>query len=186
MTVCKAMCGIVVVLPMLWSCRTGNDFSLNDKEIVISDAFFSGVATLEKLSSMDGYKLSLINDSGKILDKTIFRYNAYQFDTIDVDHDGSTEILLGLIKETQFDPQARKRLFILRIQKGQIRPMWLGSRVCQELVDFKSASNGIVRTLERNRNNKYAIGSYRWQGFGLALIEYTYDEISFSDALQLY
>lgn len=63
----------------------------------------------------------LKDTAGNTLDQTIFKYVPYQFDTTDVDRDGRTEILIGLIKSTEFDPQEKKRLFILRIDNGQMR-----------------------------------------------------------------
>jgi hypothetical protein len=128
----------------------------------------------------------LLNDNGEEVDHTIFSHQPYQLDTADVNRDGRTDIIVGIIKSTHFDPGEKKRLFILQIDEGQLRPLWLGSKVCQQLVDFRAMSNGIVKTLERTKEGNYAIGLYEWQGFGLTLLEYSSNEKSYTEALEIF
>ena len=156
-----------------------------EESVDISNPSFKGKVVLKSLSSRNGFKLLLVDDQNIITDQTIFQYTPYQLDTVDVNHDGSTDILVGLIKPTEFDPTEKKRLFILRIDDGQLRPLWLGSKVCQELVDFRASDSGLVRTLEKTKSGNYAIGEYEWQGFGLALTQYIHHEISFEHASQI-
>ncbi len=164
-----------------------HDFHTFDRtELVIHDSHFQGKVTFQKLTSRNGFKLILKNNSDETLDQTIFQYVAYQLDTGDIDRDGRTEVLVGLIKATTFDSTERKRLFILRIDDGQLRPLWLGSRVCQELVNFKVIKNGIVQTFEKDKNGSYTLGLYTWQGFGLALKKYTHHELSFTEAQKIF
>jgi hypothetical protein len=153
-------------------------------EFKIEDRFFSGKAMLT--SATKGFKVLLLNARGEQLDQIIFNYRLYQLDTADVNHDGKTEILIGLIKSTEFDPGEKKRLFILRIDEGQLRPLWLGSKVCQQLVDFKTLTNGIVQTLEKTARGNYAIGTYEWEGFGLTLINYTHDEKTYDEVIKIF
>jgi hypothetical protein len=155
-------------------------------EIKINDRYFQGKVVLEKLVSRTGFKLLLKNSSNETVDQTIFQYESYTLDTADVNHDGKTEVLVGLIKSTEFDPKEKKRLFILRIDDGQLRPLWLGSRVCQELMNFKTVKDGVVETLEKTKSGNYAVGQYTWQGFGLTLKKYTHNELSFGKALQIF
>jgi hypothetical protein len=152
----------------------------------IEDEFFSGKVEFQKLTSTEGFKVLLKDSAGLTLDQTIFKYVPYQFDIADVNQDGRTEILIGLIKSTQFDPEEKKRLFILRIDNDQLRPLWLGSKVCQELIDFKCRDNGIVQTMERSSNDTYAIGNYYWESFGLTLRNYTHIDIPHHEALQIF
>lgn len=152
----------------------------------IKDEFFSGKVQFQKLTSTQGFKVLLKDTSDNTIDQIIFKYVPYQFDTADMNRDGSTEILIGLIKSTEFDPQEKKRLFILRVDSGQLRPLWLGSKVCQELVDFRTLDNGIVQTIEKTSTDKYAIGDYYWESFGLTLRNYTHHEISLNEALQIF
>lgn len=115
-------------------------------------------------------------------------YEVFRVDTGDVNNDKSTNILVGVIKPTRFDPVTRKRLFIFKLVDGYIRPLWLGSRVSQPLVDFhyyKINSEGIIRTMELEKDNTFLIAEYQWQGFGLAFIHYLAREISFKQAIQI-
>lgn len=166
----------------LGSCALPADELAEYSELIINDLDFQGKVIYQKLTKSEGFRLTLIDKDNLRLDQTIFHYRAYHLDTADVNHDGRTEILVGLIKSTEFDPIEKKRLFILRIDETQLRPLWLGSKVCQELLDFKTTKNGIIQTLEKTKKGNYAIGQYRWQSFGLVLINYLYHEIPLDEA----
>ena len=157
-----------------------------EHSLQISNPSFKGQVRYMPLSSRKGFKLSLIDEHNNTTDQTFFQYEPYRLDTADVDHDGNTDVLVGLIKPTQFDPVEKKRLFIMRVDDGQLRPLWLGSKVCQELIDFKPAQKGVVTTLEKTKNGAFAIGKYEWQGFGLGLIHYTHQDITFDHASQIF
>ena len=175
----------IFVIAICLACSTApDDVSLEQSVVTISDPYFEGNARLTRTSK--GFKVALINNEGNELDRTIFNYLPYQLDTADVDRDGRTEILIGLIKPTEFDPKARKRLFILRIDEGQLRPLWLGSKVCQQLVDFRAMPNGVVRTIEQTIEGRYIIGIYEWQGFGLTLIKYVSNEEPYHEAVSIF
>jgi hypothetical protein len=152
----------------------------------IADESFTGKVIFKKLTSTEGFKILLANQSGKTVDQTVFRFTPYRFDTADVNQDGRTELIVGLTKSTRFDPIEKKRLFILRIDDNHIRPMWLGSKVCQELIDFKVLTNGTIQTLERTTTGSFSIGNYYWQSFGLTLDKYTHNEISLNHASQIF
>lgn len=181
------MRNFLVLLAILMSCNQVDSNYFPDPSVFpIKDEFFSGKVLFQKLSSTQGFKVLLKDSINNTIDQTIFKYVPYQFDTADVDRDGRTEILIGLIKSTEFDPQEKKRLFILRIDNGQLRPLWLGSKVCQELVHFRSLDNGNIQTIERTPSANYAVGDYSWESFGLTLQNYTHNEISFDEALQIF
>lgn len=102
-------------------------------------------------------------------------YEVFKVDTGDVNNDNSTDILVGVVKSTRFDSISRKRLFIFKLFEGYIRPLWLGSRVSQPLVDFKfykAKTEGIIRTIEREKDQYYLVAEYHWIGFGLGFIHY--------------
>ena len=166
----------------------GCDFNsgLDNQSLHIHDAYFNGSVDFQSLKSTTGFKFILRDSAGNKLDQIVFKYIPYQLDTGDINHDGKTDILVGLTKTTHFDPVERKRLFIIRIDSGQLRPLWLGTRVCQELVAFKTIEEGEVKTIEHEKNGQYAIGTYAWQGFGLALIKYTHHELSLSEAQKIF
>jgi len=173
-----------IVLVLLGCSKSPNLNVVENATVTIRDQHFEGRAQLTKTSK--GFKIALINSDGEELDRTIFNYKPYQLDTGDINRDGRTEILVGLIKSTEFDPGEKKRLFILRIDEGQLRPLWLGSKVCQQLIDFKALSNGVVRTLEQTKKGNYAIGIYEWQGFGLTLIKYVSNEKPYDEAIAIF
>lgn len=175
--------GIVILVTA--SCAVSDQPPLSEwREFEIRNHYFSGRVSLSPTTK--GFRILLSDAKGQHLDQTMFSYRPYRLDTADVNHDGRTEILIGLIKPTEFDPQEKKRLFILRIDEGQLRPMWLGSKVCQQLVDFKALTNGSIRTLEQTKDGNYAIGTYQWQGFGLTLVDYTHNNKSYDEAIDLF
>jgi hypothetical protein len=174
------------LLTILISCNQQAAYLPHPSVYPINDKFFSGKVEVQMLTSIQGFKVLLKDSLDHAIDQIIFKYVPYQFDTADVNHDGRTEILIGLIKATEFDPHEKKRLFILRVDNRQLRPLWLGSKVCQELIDFRSLDNGIVQTIERTAKDTYAIGDYYWESFGLTLRNYTHTEISLNEALQIF
>lgn len=143
--------------------------------IRIKDSFFDGSAELKKLSTMRGYKLRINDKRTGTADNLYLPYPVYRFDAGDINNDGRTDILLGVIKSTHFDPQVKKRLFIFRIDSSRLAPLWLGSRVCLNLIDFKPVAgrNGHrILTVEKDLNHLYCNGLYQWDNFGLKLIGY--------------
>jgi hypothetical protein len=176
---------LLIAFSFVIGCSTSpNSKVLENVTVAIHDRHFEGSADLTR--TLKGFKIALINSEGDEVDRTIFNYEPYQLDTGDINRDGRTEILVGLVKSTEFDPQEKKRLFILRIDDGQLRPLWLGSKVCQQLIDFKALPNGVVRTLEQTKEGNYAIGIYEWQGFGLTLVKYLCNEKRYNEAIAIF
>lgn len=107
-------------------------------------------------------------------DSTISRwrlpYPVYQFTTGDVDGDGSTDALVGVVKATRYYPMGR-RLFIFKNYKGHVRPLWMGSKLGGALQDFRF-TDGRVRSLEASANGLYAVAEYEWAGFGLRFVRF--------------
>ena len=108
----------------------------------------------------------LVLETDSTIDRWRLPYPVYQFQTGDVDGDGSIDALVGVIKATRFYKEKGKRLFIFKNKDGMVRPLWMGSRLGGILDDFRF-TNGKVRSLEHTTNNKYAVAEYRWQGFGM-------------------
>jgi hypothetical protein len=145
------------------------------RSLNISDKFFQGIASLEKLKYSPGYRFRVKNTSTGQSDDLHIRYQVYMFDQSDIDNDGKTEVMIGVIKPTHFEPVVAKRLFIFRIDSAQIRPLWLGSKVCMKLIDFKcttQSGKSVISTIEKSESGAYIIGVYEWQNFGLRLIGY--------------
>jgi hypothetical protein len=136
-------------------------------------------------------RLEQKTDSSSVLTLTVdnqiksswaLEYPVYRFDFGDVTGDGVPEIAVGVIKPTRFDPRPAKRLFLFKITENYyIRPLWLGSRTGQPLVDFRiiqKENENLIRTIERERNGNYLLAEYRWRGFGPEFIQYIEREIS--------
>ena len=137
-----------------------------------------------------GYELRKEHDSlywlratgGRKADEWRLPYPVYQFQTGDVDGDGSMDAMVGVIKKTRFDPLG-KRLFIFKQidakatasmhRRKLVRPMWLGSKLGGNLEDFRYVapadgdSLGRIRALESTTDSLFAVSDYKWSGFGM-------------------
>jgi hypothetical protein len=109
-------------------------------------------------------------------------------ETGDVNHDGRTDICIGIIKPTPFDPVLKKRLFIFQIDRDYIRPLWLSSRLVRPLEEFSVLSNDEgcrIRTIERENTDMFCINEYKWESFGMTFIKTRNDSLHFADAQSL-
>lgn len=144
----------LLVAVSLWlmneSCLAGDEFTLERK----TDSLY--VLTLTTDSTHYEWKLP---------------YPVYRMETGDVDGNGTTEALVGVIKSTRFYPEVGRRLFVFKNYEGLVRPMWLGSKLGGTLQDFRFC-NGLVRSLESNTKGEYTVAEYRWSGFGFAFERY--------------
>ena len=98
-------------------------------------------------------------------------YPVYQFQTGDVDGDGSIDAMVGVIKGTRYSPEKGRRLFIFKQVNGKARPMWMGSKLGGALQDFRFA-NGRIRSLETATDSVYVVAEYKWGGFGMDFDHY--------------
>ena len=130
--------------------------------------------------------------SGNKADEWRLAHPVYQFQTGDVDGDGSEDAMVGVIKKTRYYPMGR-RLFIFKQIEGKrtqevslthsnsvpayprklVRPMWLGSKLGGILEDFRYVapaegdSIGRIRALESTTDSLYVVSDYKWSGFGM-------------------
>ena len=101
------------------------------------------------------YSIESVNDSLNYLtlktdsttNRWALRYPVYRLETGDVDGDGRTEALVGVIKSTRYYKQKGRRLFVFKNYKNRVRAMWMGSKLGGILQDFRFV-NGVVRSLE--------------------------------------
>jgi poly-gamma-glutamate synthesis protein (capsule biosynthesis protein) len=148
----------------------------------IEDKYLKASVSLKKLNHQKGYRLEVLNDSTKKLDALKIEHPIFHFELFDIDQDEQTNILIGVIKKTHFEPVLEKRINILRIDDGQIRPLWLGSKVCFKLIDFKGIKikeKNYILTLEQDSFEIYYVGLYEWQGFGLRLKKFLFKNQDF-------
>ena len=83
----------------------------------------------------------------------------------DVDRDGCDELILGVTKKNRFDSLAHRRLQVWRIDRGHLRPGWLGTRLGGTLDTF--ALDGAGRVVARERTARgWLLARWRWNTFG--------------------
>ena len=112
--------------------------------------------------SAQTFSLRQINDTCSVLvlatdsmsDEWLLPHPVYQFRTGDVDGDGVEEALVGVVKSTRFYPEKGNRLFVFKNRDGRVRPLWMGSRLGEELVDF-CVADGKLLSIEKCRNGQY-------------------------------
>lgn len=112
------------------------------------------------------FELRCEHDSLYWLNDWRLPYPVYQFQTGDVNGDGSEDAMVGVIKSTRFYPEKARRLFIFKQVNGKVRPLWLGSKLGGILEDFRFV-DGKIRALESTADSLYVVSDYRWGGFGM-------------------
>ncbi len=131
------------------------------------------------------FTLSRTHDSLYFLNEWQLPYPVYRLCTGDVDGDGRPDALVGVVKTTRFYRQPGRRLFIFKLVKGKVRPLWLGSKLGGQLVDF-SFNRGRVRSLERAAKGRYTVAEWQWHDFGLRFSRYLVRNTSLKKAQQVF
>lgn len=129
--------------------------------------------------SAQTFSLRQINDTCNVLvlttdsmsDEWLLPHPVYQFRTGDVDGDGVEEALVGVVKSTRFYPEKGNRLFVFKNRDGRVRPLWMGSRLGEEIVDFRVADGKLV-SIERCWNGQYNLDEWEWSRFGPRFLRY--------------
>lgn len=109
--------------------------------------------------------LTLSTDSGFVTSTWPLPYPVYRFATGDIDGDGSTDAVVGVFKASRYFTTASRRVFIFKNFGGKVRPLWLGSRLGGELVDFAVVGH-MLRAIEQTADG-YVVSNYTWKGFGM-------------------
>lgn len=137
-----------------------------------------------------GDKLVLLSyDNGlkKNYEREFKALNPWKIQTCDVDGDGRREIAMGVYKEASFHPVMAKRPFLYHWDKGDIVPMWRGSRLSRPFEDYiffdiDADGRDEIIAIERLQDGKALINAYRWAGFGFESIA---ESIPYEDILEL-
>ncbi len=167
---------------ILLLCCVFGSVAANSSFFIFHSSFISAQAfSLEKRSDTL-YAVVLTTDSA--VSKWRLPYPVYRFTTGDVDGDGSTDALVGVVKATRYYPMGR-RLFIFKNYKGHVRPLWMGSKLGGKLVDF-CFKDGRVRSLETGDDGRYAVGEYEWGGFGLRFCRFLMPPTSQEEAERVF
>lgn len=132
------------------------------------------LAALAITVKAQSFSLETVNDTLHYLvlrdstntDRWRITFPVYRMCEGDVDGDGCTDALVGVVKSTRFDKNVARRLFIFKNFRGHIRALWMGSQLGGILQDFRFA-NGNVVTLQSDALGKYAVLEHEWRGFGL-------------------
>jgi len=136
-------------------------------------------------TSAQAFQLRKEHDSLYWLNDWRLPYPVYQFQTGDVDGNGSEEAMVGVIKPTRFYPQKARRLFIFKLVNGKARPMWLGSKLGGILEDFRFI-DGKIRALESTADSLYVVSDYLWSGFGMKFDHYIIKGVDKPTALKTF
>lgn len=157
-------------------------------------------ATAEEKADSAVFSLRQVNDTLHVLElrspgheagneekvsKWPLPYPVYQFQTGDVDGDGKTDAMVGVIKSTRYFPEKGRRLFIFKNFEGHVRALWLGSRLGGILQDFRFV-DGLIRSLETTTDNRYVVAEYQWEHFGMGFRRFLVKNVSREEALQVF
>ena len=143
--------------------------------------------------SAQTFSLKQVNDTCSVLvlstdsmsDEWQLPHPVYQFRTGDVDGDGIEEALVGVVKSTRFYPEKGNRLFVFKNRDGRVRPLWMGSRLGEELVDFRVADSKLL-SLEKCRNGQYNLDEWEWSRFGPRFSRYIITNATLEEAYQIF
>ncbi|MFC5044434.1 CapA family protein [Aquimarina hainanensis] len=139
-------------------------------EVRIDDAHFQGRIRVSRMKTREAYRLSVIDTTGKEIDKKRLDYPVYTLQKGDINGDGKTDIVLGIVKATKYHPEKAKRLFTFSLDQGKIRPLWLGSQLSYELKDVKLVEEeGKVYVYSLEFYHTFMVGKYYWKNFGVTL-----------------
>ena len=169
--VLKVQIWLFVVMLILLSCQKNEDH-----REVYSDGTFR--IWLDRRN--DSLSVVYLQEKGSLSDSLLLPYPVYRFCCADLSGDGIPEICVGVEKATRYWHREDRRLFIYHLWHGKyIRPLWLGSRVGNRLVDFDICSDSVparILSTEMRSDSTLLQALYKLQGFGLKFERYLDDE----------
>lgn len=186
----KFLIFIITAFIIIYACSDNDPFY---KTIKIDHGTFKGEVSIEYNSMLSKYMILAYDSINGTKDRIFTPYEIFQAEYGDINHDNNPDICIGIIKPTPFDSLLRKRLFIFQIDRGYIRPLWLGSKLSAPLEEFiiieDESDQQKVLAIEKLPNNLYRISEYGWESFGLYFIRKIDDSLKLTQAkriLELY
>ena len=161
-TVCHRL--LVIGIWLVATTAFGQEFSLEQKNDTLS------FLTLKTDSTCDRWELP---------------YPVYQFCTGDVDGNGSTDAMVGVVKSTRYYKEKGRRIFIFKTYNGYVRPLWMGSKLGGILEDFRF-KDGLIRSLETTKDGKYVVAEYRWAHFGMGFERFLIKNVTREEAISIF
>ncbi len=154
-------------------------YLIQDTVLEVQDSLWKGQLVVKKMHSRGGYKLTLLNTKTQESESIFWEYPIFKLRLMDINHDGSIDVCMGTVKATHFDSVTRRRLFLFRRDDNNLRPLWLGSRLCHTFMDFEpffeASAPPRITTWELNQKHEQLRGVYEWGSFGLILVRYLND-----------
>ena len=138
-----------------------------------------------ELRQENGFSLRKEHDSLYWLNDWRLPYPVYQFQTGDIDGDGSADAMVGVVKGTRFYPEKGRRLFIFKQVNGKARPLWMGSKLGGILEDFHYV-DGKLRALESTTDSLHVVSDYVWEGFGMKFDHYIIKGVNKETAIKTF
>lgn len=127
----------------------------------------------------DSLSVVRLETRGSFSDSLLLPYPVYRFSCGDLSGDGIPEVCVGVEKSTRYWHQKDRRIFIYHLWHGKyMRPLWLGSRVGQRLMDFNLCRDSVparILTTELQPDSTLFHALYRLQGFGLKFEKYIHE-----------
>ena len=161
-TVCHRL--LVIGIWLVATTAFGQEFSLEQKNDTLS------FLTLKTDSTCDRWELP---------------YPVYQFCTGDVDGNGSTDAMVGVVKSTRYYKEKGRRIFIFKNYNGYVRPLWMVSKLGGILEDFRF-KDGLIRSLETTKDGKYVVAEYRWAHFGMGFERFLIKNVTREEAISIF
>jgi len=98
-------------------------------------------------------------------------FNPWKIDILDVDNDSIPEIILGVNKSTRYFKNIEKRIFVFNRNKDYIYPKWLGSKIGNQIVDFKvdELKQKLIILQKSSKPQFNEAYECKWTGFGFDL-----------------
>lgn len=111
------------------------------------------------------------------------RLNPWKIKVLDVDNDGSDEIIVGVNTSTRYYSSAENRISVYNVDKDYFFPKWLGSKIGKTFIDFSVCRETnrllLLETSEVSETIKEV--AYTWNGFGFDFDEFLHESIDQSD-----